>query len=138
MHLFTKTELATLVRQGSESATGNGTTPDHRPVVKLFAPRGGATWILTEYHPATDQLFGLCDLGQGSPELGFVSYNELLFHAGTGAIERDRSFKPAHPISLYAQAARIAGHVIEVGIPGWIATETRATAMRGEKTFGQV
>jgi hypothetical protein len=38
---------------------------DPFPVVKLFAPWCGATWLLTELDPGDpDIAFGLCDLGQ--------------------------------------------------------------------------
>lgn len=46
---------------------------DPRPVVKLFTPNGSATWLITEGYEEPDgdlRLFGLCDLGFGSPELG--------------------------------------------------------------------
>jgi hypothetical protein len=37
---------------------------DHPPIVKLFTPDGGATWLLSEVDPDDpDRLFGLCDLG---------------------------------------------------------------------------
>jgi hypothetical protein len=46
--------------------------------VKLFAPDGNATWLLTEIDPDDgDRAFGLCDLGLGEPELGYVSLAEL-------------------------------------------------------------
>lgn len=39
---------------------------------------GSATWLITESDPDNaDVLFGLCDLGMGSPELGSVSRAEL-------------------------------------------------------------
>lgn len=47
------------------------------PTVKLFTPDGGGTWFLTEFDPEEGLLFGLCDLGLGFPELGYVSLAEL-------------------------------------------------------------
>lgn len=48
------------------------------PVVKLFTPDAGATWLLTTLDPSDgDTLWGLCDLGLGFPELGTVSLTEL-------------------------------------------------------------
>lgn len=55
---------------------GNSTTQSS-PTVKLFTPDGGGTWFLTEYDPKEGLLFGLCDLGLGFPELGYVSLDEL-------------------------------------------------------------
>jgi hypothetical protein len=51
---------------------------DPAPVVKLFTPDGGATWLLTEIDPDDhDHAFGLCDVGLGAPEMGWVSLAEL-------------------------------------------------------------
>ena len=65
---------------------------DFNPVVKLFCPWGGATWLLTELGTEDrDLAFGLCDLGMGSPELGYVRLSELAAVIGPGGlrIERD-------------------------------------------------
>jgi hypothetical protein len=46
-------------------------------VVKLFTPDVGAIWLLTEIDPDDhDHAFGLCDLGLGAPEIGWVSLND--------------------------------------------------------------
>jgi hypothetical protein len=51
---------------------------DHKPVVKFFSPFNGSKWLITEMDSADDDsLFGLCDLGLGFPELGYVSLQEL-------------------------------------------------------------
>jgi hypothetical protein len=65
--------------------------------------------------PDGDTVYGLCDLGFGEPELGYVSLNELKeVSAGLGiGLERDVSFRGEHPISAYAKAARVAGRIIE-------------------------
>jgi hypothetical protein len=91
------------------------TETDHLPVVKLFDPTGAATWLLTELDADADTLFGLCDLGFGFPELGSVSLAELQSvkgRLGLG-IERDLYFKGRFPLSVYAEAARSAGHITE-------------------------
>jgi Protein of unknown function (DUF2958) len=96
----------------------NGATPeaDHAPVVKLFDPTGAATWLLSEILPHNpDLLFGLCDLGMGYPELGYVSLTEL--ESVTGrlglGIERDLHFEGRFPLAIYAEAARRAGAITE-------------------------
>ena len=48
----------------------------HYPVVKLFNPVGGGTWLLSEMDEQ-GIAFGLCDLGMGEPELGYVAIQEL-------------------------------------------------------------
>jgi hypothetical protein len=49
---------------------------DFQPVVKLFTPDAQCTWLLAELG-RDDIAFGLCDLGLGCPELGYVSLTEL-------------------------------------------------------------
>jgi hypothetical protein len=102
----------------------NGAVPqetDHLPIVKYFDPCGAATWIITELMPAEaegaepDLLFGLCDLGMGCPELGYVSLSELQSvrgRLGLG-IERDLYFKARYPLSVYARAADRRGRIVE-------------------------
>ena len=49
---------------------------DFHPVVKLFCPWNGATWLLTELDPDNPGIaFGLCDLGLGHSELGSACRN---------------------------------------------------------------
>lgn len=82
---------------------------DFKPVVKLFTPSSGATWLLTELDPhEPDIAFGLCDLGQGFPELGNVSLTELksVRLVGVPAVERDEHFQATKPLSEYAKEAR--------------------------------
>ncbi|MDQ4678666.1 MULTISPECIES: DUF2958 domain-containing protein [Brucella] len=55
----------------------DGGEGDHKPVVKFFTPDAGATWLVAELVADDDKLFGLCDLGHGSPELGYASLSEL-------------------------------------------------------------
>ena len=53
-------------------------------------------------------LFGLCDLGLGCPERGYVSLLELRTVRGKLGlpIERDLHFEADKPISAYADEAR--------------------------------
>ena len=85
------------------------------PVVKLFTPDSGATWLLTEIDPDDhDHAFGLCDLGLGMPEIGWVSLGELAtVRGGLGLpIERDLSFRAEKRLSAYARDARLAGRIV--------------------------
>ena len=84
--------------------------PDFLPVVKLFTPDAGCTWLLTELDPEDpDIAFGLCDLGMGFPELGCVSIAELQTVRGRLGlpVERDLHFKPTKTLSAYAEEARV-------------------------------
>jgi hypothetical protein len=88
---------------------------DHTPVVKLFTPDANATWLISEVDPDDpDRLFGLCDLGLGSPELGYVSLSELKAVRGPLGlpIERDLHFVGDKPLSSYAEEARNMGRII--------------------------
>jgi hypothetical protein len=80
---------------------------DFEPVVKLFTADGNATWLLTELNPDIDA-FGLCDLGLGKPELGYVSLAELAAARGSLSLplECDLHFAPTLTISAYAERAR--------------------------------
>lgn len=103
MNLFTKAQFEQLL------ANGHNRDQDHRPVVKLFTPDAGCTWLLSEIDPEEpDIAFGLCDLGFGFPELGCVSLAELCSVGGNLGLPvgRDRSFVAEHPMSVYAEAAR--------------------------------
>lgn len=47
-------------------------------MVKLSTPDAQATWLLTELNPTEpDIAFGLCDLGFGCPELGYVRLSKF-------------------------------------------------------------
>ena len=84
--------------------------------MKLFNPCGAATWLFSELSPDNDDLlFGLCDLGMGSPELGYASLAEIeAVQLPMGlAIERDLWFRARYPLSVYTEAARSAGRIVE-------------------------
>lgn len=88
---------------------------DHRPVVKLFTPDASATWLLTECDPdEPDRLFGLCDLGLGCPELGYVSLAEIMELRGRLGlpVERDLHFVADRPLSGYVDEARAKGRIV--------------------------
>lgn len=86
-----------------------------RPIVKLFTPDAGCTWLLTELDPEDPDLaFGLCDLGLGAPELGSVRMSELARIRGRLGlpVERDRWFRADKTLSAYAAEARTAHRIL--------------------------
>lgn len=110
--IITTEQRAQMLANGARSAAGEDIDP--LPIVKLFAPDAGATWLLTELDPEDpDIAFGLCDLGFGFPELGSVSLSEITAVRGRMGllVERDLHFKPDRPLSGYAGDARRAGRV---------------------------
>lgn len=113
MNLISDELRAQLLANGRQSLAHEGFDPP--PVVKLFTPDAGATWLLTEIDPGDqDHAFGLCDLGLGFPELGYVSLAELATVRGRLGlpVERDLHFTASKPISVYAREARLAGRVV--------------------------
>jgi Protein of unknown function (DUF2958) len=105
MSLFTKTQHETLIANcQAQIVRMDNQQPDidFKPVVKLFTPDAQCTWLLTELG-LDDIAFGLCDLGLGCPELGFVCMRELREARGPLGlpIERDSTStrtKPSPPM----------------------------------------
>lgn len=95
MQLMTDDQRARLIR-GSD-----------RPILCLYLPHTEAVWFLSEYDPCTAMFFGLCDTGQGFPEIGFVSENELRqLH-----VETDHDFVFTKTLTEYADEARENGAI---------------------------
>tara|TARA_Y100000361_G_scaffold15925_1_gene12549 strand:+ start:28 stop:354 length:327 start_codon:yes stop_codon:yes gene_type:complete len=90
-----------------------GNATKDKPYLKLFNPMGSATWLLSEYHEEDRTFFGLCDLGMGFPELGYVSLDEIeSVRLPFGlTIERDIHFEPTKTLSEYAAEARELGSI---------------------------
>ena len=119
MKLLTDTIRQQLLRNGQLRRTlaqDGKTGLDFIPVVKLFTPDAGCTWLLTELDPdAPDIAFGLCDLSMGFPELGSVRISEIAAVRGVLGlpVERDLHFAATHTLSVYARAARNAEAITE-------------------------
>lgn len=100
--------LAKLIENGRTSEERGGFDPF--PVAKLFTPDAAAAWLLTEAYPEGPdvRLFGLCDLGMGCPELGYLMLSEIEDVRGKFGlpVERDHYFKAEHRLSTYAKLAR--------------------------------
>jgi len=107
MKLITKA-----IEKQLEANSARRDDPTNKPVLKLF---GGAacTWLISEKDG--DELFGLCDLGFGTPELGYVSLSELesLKMPPFGLpVERDAWFEANKTLSEYADEAKEHGRII--------------------------
>ena len=87
---------------------------DYEPVCKLFLPWAAATWLLTELEPTSSLAFGLCDLGFGTPELGYVDLEEVYSVEGPGGlrVEQDIHFEARKTLSEYASEANRMGCII--------------------------
>ena len=106
--LFTASHWHRLLQNHDHDST------NRRPVVKLFTPDAGATWLLFSVSPVEPDLaFGLCDLGMGFPELGYVSLQELSQVRGALGlpVERDRHCRLKEPLGAYADRATVLGRI---------------------------
>lgn len=105
-------ELRTHLRRNADVSAQR--EQDHKPVVKFFTPDAQATWLFTELAPDGDTLFGLCDLGHGTPELGYASLSEVQALRGPMRllVERDRHFRADKPLSEYAADVRHRGRIV--------------------------
>ncbi len=111
--LITNEQEIRMLENGRESALNEDC--DHWPVVKLFTPDAGCTWLLSELDPEDpDIAFGLCDLGMGFPELGYVSLEELASVCGRFGlpIEQDRHFEAEKNLTAYYKDAQKACRIV--------------------------
>ena len=85
-----------------------------KALLEIVNPTGSGTWLISEIEDDGDTMFGLCDLGHGSPELGYVSLKELesLKLPFGLSIERDISFTPDKSLGEYADEARSNRYII--------------------------
>ncbi|MBN9368419.1 DUF2958 domain-containing protein [Acidovorax sp. SDU_ACID1] len=113
--LITDEQRALLLANGRESLQNPDFDP--APVVKLFTPDAGATWLISELDPDDlegNRAFGLCDLGLGMPEMGWLDLSELASVRGRLGlpVERDLYFRAEKRLSAYARDARLAGRIV--------------------------
>lgn len=105
MELFTKEQYEQLLANGAASAASEGGI-DHQPVVKLFTPDAGATWLLSEIDPhQPDYAFGVADLGLGFVEMGSVYLPEIRELRGRAGlpVERDLGFTARGTVGDYCR-----------------------------------
>jgi hypothetical protein len=101
MTLITKEQTEQLLANGRAQRIAidqNAEALDFNPVVKLFTPDAQCTWLLSELD-SDGVAFGLCDLGLGCPELGYVALAELCTLRGKA-------------LSAYAVEARQYGYIV--------------------------
>ena len=107
MKLITQSIREKLLANHKATMEAEGADLGHYPVVKLFNPVGGGTWLLSEMDEQ-GIAFGLCDLGMGEPELGYVAIQELeqaVLPLGL-KIERDVHWTASKKLTEYADEAR--------------------------------
>ena len=86
---------------------------DPRPVAHLYLPGNRCQWLLTEIDE-DNIAFGLCDLGMGFPELGYVDLTEVMEAACSVCAELrcNTDFRAIAPLSVYAEQAHLAQHIV--------------------------
>ena len=117
MKLITQEQQNQMLKNGIQTKKDH--IGNHWPVVKLFMPDGDATWLLSELNPEEpDIAFGLCDLGYGFPELGYVRLSEIARTRGTWGLPvlQDRHFQATKSILEYSTEALEAGRIVTTEI----------------------
>lgn len=111
MKLLTKAIEKKLLTNNVEMVISGGEL-SQKPVVKYFNPVGSGTWLISDMDEE-GRMFGLADLGFGTPEMGYVMLEELeTVKVGFGlGIERDLGFEADKTVSEYAKEAREVGYV---------------------------
>lgn len=104
MELMTKDQKAKLKENMKKEDLG-----DEQPVVKWFTPSANCTWLIIGLDEDEELAFGLCDLGLGFPEIGYVSMEELRDLGNHTPfkmpVERDLHWTPRMTLREYADLA---------------------------------
>jgi hypothetical protein len=91
-------KLLTMEIERALLAADRDAPADQKPVLaKLFTPDAQCSWFIVDAEREDDgdfRMFGLCDLGMGFPELGYVMLSELTNVRGKLGlpVERDLHF----------------------------------------------
>lgn len=109
--LFTEAQYELLIKNGSDTSVDK----DYPPVAKLFMVNTTCVWLISELDPdAPNIAFGLCDLGMGFPEIGYVDLREIdQAQNAFRFLVRDTAFEGKYPLSVYAHAARYVAEITE-------------------------
>ncbi|OCX51918.1 hypothetical protein BEL04_18115 [Mucilaginibacter sp. PPCGB 2223] len=108
--LLTPQQYDLLIQNGGDKSYDK----DYPPVAKLFLTNSNFVWLISELDPEYPEIaFGLCDLGMGWPELGYVNIDEILACQNPLVqLENDLSFEGKYPLTVYARAARRADKIV--------------------------
>ena len=112
MKLLLDNHRAKLLANHHATLAAEGESLDHNPVVKFFNPCGAGTWLISEMDE-DEIMFGLCDPGQGTPELGYQSFDEIESYRGPFClgIERDMHWEASKTLTEYANESRKLGRI---------------------------
>lgn len=88
---------------------------EFEPIVKLFTPDAGCTWLVAAIHPNDDdRILALCDVADGDPRICWTSIRELAERRGKlgRSVERDDDFAANATLGAYFREACRVGVVI--------------------------
>ena len=111
--LITPEQRAQLLTNGAAFHADSAFDPP--PVVKLFTPDAGYSWLLTHIEPECPEVaWGLSDLGLGYPKTGFLYLSRAVIVRGRLGlrVERDLHFRARKPLSAYTRDAQQAGMIV--------------------------
>lgn len=96
-------------------ARARGEDVDPYPVLKLYTPDAGASWVLTALDADGDLAYGLIDVGTGFPELGLVSLGMLAGIKGPKGmpVTVEPGYRARKTLSAYVADAKRDGMVTD-------------------------
>jgi len=111
MAFLTLEQRRQMLANGEARARGEDTDP--YPVLKLYTPDAGASWVLTALDADGDLAYGLIDVGTGFPELGMVSLKMLAGIKGPKGrpVAVEPGYKARKTLSAYVADAQRDGAV---------------------------
>lgn len=113
MTFLTDEQRDEMLANGAARARGDDIDP--YPVLKLYTPDAGASWVLASLDADGDTAYGLIDIGTGFTELGVVSLSMLAGIKGPRGlpVAVEPNYKARKTLSAYVADAQRDGMVTD-------------------------